>query len=984
MLKKTLLWFIIFYCLLHMPVQAQSYGGGEIYYELISPRKYKITAHIYRMCETTTVNGITGYVIGSNATQVGFGFVRTSIKKINDTCGNPCKVQNAPSTAGFERHTFEATVDLNTTPYASIVSNSCNVHFASKMSGRVTGTTHGSGLLYLDAMVNICDTTVKSNRSPVFSMEPKFYAFCSQPLWYSPGTMDTTDYDSLAFELAPIMFDFNKTIAYNTNYSASIPLTPYCPPNPNVTNCRALPNAIPPRGFYFDNLTGQIVLTPTKCNEKGYVKIRVSEYRRNPVTGQMVLLGYINREMLVQVKQVINNNPVSILGGQAVMNICATDAVLSLRTSDQQNTPNQSQPDTTFIFWDNGYKPSVFQVVDTSRERGANITLKKDSSLKYIKTQFFTVGAYDKVCNISLTSRTFLAKDNPLTQYKISKSISSCNVLKYQVTNPDTNNAANVKSSVTITDAFSQMVFSSAKNNDSFTFNSNGKHIIRYNISNFPFACTETVYDTITISNAFLKGKINSGNDSTVCAPYQAQLRFNPYKSPGLVKIQWLMNDSVINTKDSSIQLTLSNNSPFRLRLTDTRGCLAESAFTYWIKTHSPLQDLPITQCKNTLVSYTAIINTLKLPVAYKWDLNGKDPGVSGRTLDFIIRDTSMIRLTVTDSNNCVFNDSVRAYIKTSFNFDIMKDKPEICSDSSLTLTASGITAIQPYKLVWKVSPTDSLEDDTVLKRSYAGRKDIILSITDANSCPLLDTVTIIPEVTPKFSLPKFVPVCEGVEVNVNPAFSTNAFPKTFEWAVDGNPSQVTDSVFSFVISKPLGLKVRIFNKLGCFTEDSTNVPMNPKPDFNILSKTNYHHSNRIVLSTDKPFKAYQWFNNVYVRNDTFWAYTLGTPGKYKVWCLVTDGNGCNGTDTIEIFTDKFVGLSPAFASGIRIFPNPGHKTLYIASPEDHALVIMDAQGKMLYDRLLTKGLNTIDTEAFAPGLYIIHINGQQVKWLKE
>ena len=44
---------------------------------------------------------------------------------------------------------------------------------------------------------------------------------------------------------------------------------------------KAFGNAKPPRGFYFDKETGDIIFTPTKCDEVGVIVIQVTEWRKD-------------------------------------------------------------------------------------------------------------------------------------------------------------------------------------------------------------------------------------------------------------------------------------------------------------------------------------------------------------------------------------------------------------------------------------------------------------------------------------------------------------------------------------------------------------------------------------------------------------------------------------------------------------------------------------------------------------------------------
>src|SRR6478672_1494904 len=96
--------------------KAQTIAGAEIYYELVAPLKYKVTAHVYRLCEENPLTGLKANVYGDTVVRA-MNFQRISIVKLNDTCGNPCQIQNQISNHGYEKHTFIDTVDFNSAPY---------------------------------------------------------------------------------------------------------------------------------------------------------------------------------------------------------------------------------------------------------------------------------------------------------------------------------------------------------------------------------------------------------------------------------------------------------------------------------------------------------------------------------------------------------------------------------------------------------------------------------------------------------------------------------------------------------------------------------------------------------------------------------------------------------------------------------------------------------------------------------------------------
>src|SRR5574339_47977 len=106
-MKKLLLTLFV---LTSITTYAQRLAGSEIYYERTGNRQYKITAVVYRECDSDPLNSLNTFVFAGNLNQ-SINMSRVSIEKINDTCGNPCNIKNDVGNAGFERHVYEGSVD---------------------------------------------------------------------------------------------------------------------------------------------------------------------------------------------------------------------------------------------------------------------------------------------------------------------------------------------------------------------------------------------------------------------------------------------------------------------------------------------------------------------------------------------------------------------------------------------------------------------------------------------------------------------------------------------------------------------------------------------------------------------------------------------------------------------------------------------------------------------------------------------------------
>jgi hypothetical protein len=106
--------------------------------------------------------------------------------------------------------------------------------------------------------------------------------------------------------------------------------------------------------------------------------------------------------------------------------------------------------------------------------------------------------------------------------------------------------------------------------------------------------------------------------------------------------------------------------------------------------------------------------------------------------------------------------------------------------------------------------------------------------------------------------------------------------------------------------------------------------------------------------------------------------------GTYVV--VVTDANGCTKT-SIDIIVENLTGTNePAWATELRIFPNPASTqtllSLVNSLPMDCELHIVDPLGRVVFSDNLQKGEThrTIDLRALPPGAYSLLLrNGQEV-----
>ena len=964
---------------------AQTISGAEIYYDKLGQSTYQVTAIVYRDCQSAPLNALNGFVI-ADTFRIPLNLKRESISRINDTCGNPCKSLNTASNFGFEKHVYLDTVDFSSSPYDSIPkANLCQVRFAIHQKLRVNSITthdlHGQ-MVYVDAMLNIC-SNYSSIHSPKFSYDPRMVVSCNQPVNYTPGPLDTMDYDSLGFELDAVLYDYNKPVTYTGSFTKLIPLTPYCPPNPGIINCRALPNAKPPRGMFFDADVCQTGFTPTKCDEISTLKFKVSEYRRDS-TGKFQLLGYVCREMTIMGKPMPDNNPPSRSGSNK-FNVCENNKIcFSSSYKDDPFLPKQTIPDTVFFDWNQGVPGADFKVLNpNAREKDAEFCWTASPSLKKERYVFAT-RAIDKTCNYMLNTHGFFVHLRGTTQYSTKNSLGTCNLLKFSASPLDSSESLN--GSISVRNSKNKVIYSSSRTSDSFTVQYDGPIYISYSFRSDknPY-CFINKTDTVYVSGAVLKAFEFDAVDTNVCNTYPAQLSFLPSAQNNISYWEWYRNDTLINNTDSIINSNIYYNSLFNLILYSNQGCTSISSRRF-IPYKLNISLLPpwLTLCENTKYSLVATLSQLKAPITKEWTyLGNKIQNID--TLNFIALNSGSISLNVSDDNHCKVTDVMQLYVNPYVDFSSSYDHDKYCSDSLLRIKLHNIKAVQPYGIYWKLNGKDSLgfihKDTFTVKMKKP--VNIIVTVTDKYYCTLSDTLSFELPDQHKYSIIDSGSFCAGhpLQIRLRLHERDTAFELKLKWKIDGDTLSNKDTVLNLVPSKNFHLELNASEY--CPIYENRYYKINPSPEFKIISDTFYNYLNLIELSTDKYFKTYQWSNGSSAQYNQFWAYSLGAPGKYPIWCEVSNTFGCKSRQELHIFTDRNTAADKLSLPSFKLYPNPFESVFYLETQTSGALNVYSSDGRLLRSMLISEGLSSIDLGDSASGVYFVEFGGRRVMVLK-
>ncbi len=476
--------------------------GGSIRYDALGNNQYKIIATINRSCEGEALTSLPSISVFSGNNNFSVPCVRTAINNISTYCpsAQPCNIANAISNPGLEQHVFEAQIDFNSSTYAVFKTvGNCMVYFGLSSSKRSDSISNiSTNNFYAEAMINLCALgNSLSNTSPKQALIKNIDVAQNAPFIFVHDGIDLTDNDVLDFELIAPLSAHQTKETYTGNLSDTIPMTPFCPPNFEVVNCRPLPNAKPPRGFFYDKKSGKLYITPTR-KEVAALCVRMNEYR--DINGSLELIGYSSDEFVFNVRPFFNNNPPSITGINR-FNLCEGDSInFQVTTNDDISFPNQTVADTTSLAWNYGIPGSHITTVNpTAREKTYNFKWKTKIGDGKKEPYRFVIQVKDNQCPSSAyVYRDYEILVSPKPNVSIANRIEQVNTLFLVSTGADTNDEYRYKWSVR--NSNDSLLYVSFNETDSILLPQAGQYFIDLLVNNQPNNCSSQFYDTIQVN----------------------------------------------------------------------------------------------------------------------------------------------------------------------------------------------------------------------------------------------------------------------------------------------------------------------------------------------------------------------------------------------------------------------------------------------------------------------------------------------------
>ena len=344
------------------------------------------------------------------------------------------------------------------------------------------------------------------------------------------------------------------------------------------------------------------------------------------------------------------------------------------------------------------------------------------------------------------------------------------------------------------------------------------------------------------------------------------------------------------------------------------------------------------------------------MPYSYTWNNNWVLP--SNQNLQ-----AGTYTVTVTDANGCT-TTAVNIITEPSPLEMFITTIPPICygehTGRAFVTSKSGGTP--PYSVLWYTSVFgDSVEN------MPAGTYPV--SLTDSKNCSLIQNITIPEKDSISLMLASTDVTCKGGnDGSLTASASGSNGGYSFSWN-NGSTSAVTNGLMSGSYT------VTVTDILGC-TDQRTGVIgyTNELPNVDLGPDVGYGPS-QVTLSTGVNG------THVWSTGATSNALTFPLASDTSIWVVVTDGNGCVNSDTINV--SLYLGAETIpYSASIKLYPNPTYDQLNIqieeVNAEEIVLQVLDYSGQMIQTREWNNTGNSLQTQIslgeYSQGVYFINL----------
>lgn len=314
------------------------------------------------------------------------------------------------------------------------------------------------------------------------------------------------------------------------------------------------------------------------------------------------------------------------------------------------------------------------------------------------------------------------------------------------------------------------------------------------------------------------------------------------------------------------------------------------------------------------------------------------------------------VHVSAADSASCIASDTL---IIKHYPLPL---KPDLGADTGLCTNDSFVISVPSDRKVvsWNGNPS------TAQTYTVITEPELIVMCIDSNLCHSSDTVQISHFNLPYFSLGNDSTFCADKTLTLGGI------------AVPGYQYLWQDSTGNseFVAAEAGTYTLKVISQDGCHYSDTIKISTFSLPSGFLRSDTTICIGDSLLISSKSDYVSYQWSNGG-INKETI----LHLAGKYRL--VVKDLNGCEGSDSFELFTEKCDNsVSKMKLNSVHVSPNPADDVITVYPVISGSLIsISDISGKLLLQyRTIESGRFIIDCSMLSDGIYILMIDGNPLR----
>lgn len=358
--------------------------------------------------------------------------------------------------------------------------------------------------------------------------------------------------------------------------------------------------------------------------------------------------------------------------------------------------------------------------------------------------------------------------------------------------------------------------------------------------------------------------------------------------------IQWfdvVGTDSTLISSGTSISPKVERDMIIAVRVINTDDCVAEKSIPItWIANPTLQIDRPDKVCEGATANIIASGAN-----SWSWDHTSKTVS----TLNEIINTSTVFTVHGT-TNGCTTDSTFTIGTYAMPEISITADKPiqnkqtEICYKESITLTATGA---ETY--IWE-NMADG--NNATITKSPSNDITYIVEGTDVNGCKNKESIKVVVNSLPEFTVPAITKVCENLTTTIKASNQSLSYnwgdgygTKNYEYTTPA----VTDDVTYTVTAK---------NSKGCVSDPvSYQLIKKHNPDLVISGENKICYNTSTTLSVSDNADQFSSYQTTYVweNNNSNIGSTFTTKEITKKTTISVKGTkeGCSTTKTWEIDT---------------------------------------------------------------------------------